>query len=211
MTRGAELTDTLSAKRVFADVQAEALDLLSRSARLDMMDYAEAGTPYSAVNEMYGHSTITAYSDSCISVDLTAVSSAQVFTLPTRRGGVAALIYTVDPGAADSQITFYSPQLKPVKAGKHFKAPRPGDFLAPQHRRDKQARATLEAELPFTAMRYTYLPATMQLRVTLSLHGLLSQEQLLRLAPLLPGQADTDADPTLTYSWTGDRFQLINP
>jgi len=209
--RGAELSDTLSLKRVFADVQAKAFDLLGRGPRLDMMDYAEAGTDYSAVNEMYGHSTITAYSDSCISVDITAVSSAQVFTLPTRHGGVAAVIYTVDPGAADSQITFYDPQLKPIKAGKHFKAPRLRDFLAPGHRDDKQARATLEAAVPFTAMRYAYEPRAMRLRVTLSLHGLLSQEDLKRLAPLLPPQAGPCADPTLTYSWNGDRFQLINP
>lgn len=123
LMHGAELSDTLSIKRVFANVPSKAFDILSTANRLDMADYAEAGSDYSVVNEMYGRSKITSYSSNCITVDISQVSTAQVFTLPTNRGGIAAVIYTVDAGGADSQIQFYDGALQPIKTGPLFKAP----------------------------------------------------------------------------------------
>lgn len=209
LVRGAQPADTLSLRYVFTDLDVPALDLLSRSARLDMADYAEAGKDYTAMNEMYGQSHLTAWSDSCVSLDLTQVSRAQIFLLPSAKKALAALIYTVDAGGADSQISFYDSRLRPLNAKKYFTPPLVEDFMAAQWRSDKEARAAVSRLIPFPVVEYVWDPAAHILRVMLSVRDVVSREEYKEVAPYLVAAAE-DALPTLSYAWNGSRFVRLD-
>ncbi|MCM1005688.1 MAG: DUF3256 family protein [Prevotella sp.] len=194
-----ELTDTVSAGRVFIDTDSKAFSIISKSTRLDMLDYAKAGTEYNAINEMFGNSSITAYSDTCINVAISAASSAQVFTLPTDKGGMAAIIYTVGCNAPDSQIDFYSSALQPLKTTKYFNPPLLKDFLLPQYKNDKQLLNSLTGAIPFIALEYKYDPSGQALTVTLSLKELVSKEDYEKYSQYLHS--------LLQYRWNGKKFK----
>lgn len=203
-TNAAELSDTISVDRVFIDCQSKALDVLQRSTRLDMTDYAKAGSEYKAVNEFYGVSTITSYSDSCIDINLTQVSKAQIFTLPTSKGGVAALIYTIEADSvSESQIEFYSGNLAPLKLTNYFKPPVLNDFIRPAYRKDKQAVNNVNTTIPFIAVSYVYNPADETLLATLSVKGLVTEEEYRQVSDCLC--------TSLSYRWTGNKWELVNP
>ncbi|MCM1319595.1 MAG: DUF3256 family protein [Muribaculaceae bacterium] len=196
-----ELSDTISVDRVFVDSPSKALNVIARSTRMDMLDYAKAGSDYKAVNEFYGVSTIKSISDSCISVDLTQVTNARIFTLPTAKGGIAAIIYTVDTnGAADSQIEFYDGNLRPLKLTNFFKPPVLDSFIRPKYRKDKSVVNQLNTVIPFIALKYEYEPESSTLTATLSLKELVTQEDYKQVAGYLY--------PSLSYRWTGKKWEL---
>lgn len=202
--------DTLTIRSLFSTLKVPELDLLDSSTRLDMLDYAEAGQPYTAHNSYYGESRITSLTDSALSVYLTQVSRAQLFLLPSRKGMLAGLIYTIDSEGTDSQLNLFDSALQPLKTEKYFKAPVITDFLLPSLRSDKQARATLQEEVPFTALTYVYAPDSRTLTVHLSLESIVSREGMKRLQPLLCKPGTETPDP-LVYEWNGSRFVLKQP
>ena len=205
---GSQPADTLTLRYAFTDLKAPALDLLSRSARLDMVDYAEAGKEHTALNEMYGKSTVTAWSDSCISVELTQVSRAELFLLPAKKKSLVALIYTVDAGGADSQIEFYDARLRPLKTKKYFTPPLIRDFMAPMWRSDEDALNTVTRCLPFPALEYEWVPAERLLKVKLAVKDIVSKEAYdYAVHYLVPTAADLV--PTLLYRWDGSRFRRV--
>ena len=54
----AEKADTISLRRAFIDFPSPALDLLTRSMRLDMLDYYEADSIYRVKNALEGLSSL---------------------------------------------------------------------------------------------------------------------------------------------------------
>lgn len=206
--RAAEPADTLTLRHVFTDLEAPAFDLLSRASRLDMVDYAEAGQPHKALNEMYGLSEVTSWSDSCISLDLTPVSRAQLFLLPAgKKGSLAALVYTVDAGGADSQISFYDSRLRQLSGKKYFTPPGLRDFISSQWRGDREVTRVVAETLPFMALGYVYEPSDRCLTVTLSISGIVSDEDYDRVRKYLVTD-EAEGLPSLVYRWDGARFSL---
>lgn len=197
----AELSDTISVARVFIDSQSKTLDVLQRSTRMDMVDYAKAGTEHKAINEFYGISKITALTDSCIDIELTQVSTAQIFTLPTSRGGIAAIIYTVNADSvADSQIEFFDGNLAPLKLIDCFKPPLLSEFIRADFKKDKKIVNMLNTVIPFISVKYIYEPKECTLTASLSVKGLLTDEDFKLVCDYLYN--------TLTYRWDGKKFSL---
>ena len=82
VVQAAEPADTLTARYVFENLEIPAIDLLSRSTRLDMAAYHDVGRRYDARNELGGISTLDSLTNNYASVTLTPVSSLQLMTLP---------------------------------------------------------------------------------------------------------------------------------
>ena len=104
VVQAAEPADTLTARYVFENLEIPAIDLLSRSTRLDMAAYHDVGRRYDARNELGGISTLDSLTNNYASVTLTPVSSLQLMTLPYAKSGIALLSYTVDAGGPDSRL-----------------------------------------------------------------------------------------------------------
>lgn len=201
----------ISLRSAFENLDVPALQLLDTATRMDMSDYAAEGKDYKANNKMMGESSITAWSDSSISVKVTEVSRIQLFSLPTPEGSVFGLISTVDSNGADSTLELFSSALRPLKLKKYFTPPLTEDFMAPDFRKDKEARAIVSENIPFPAVEYTWDPSTQTLAATLSVEEIVSLEAYKAAKPYLIGAPDER--PVILYRWTGKKFkpeQLIN-
>lgn len=122
----------LTAREVFANLQAPELDLLKKTTRLDMTDYWEADSVFKAVNGLGGVSELEALTADYVKVKMTPVSTVELKLLPGKgKEKIVACVYTVgsDTQAEDSQITFYDSRLQPLDAKKYFKQPDLKDFF----------------------------------------------------------------------------------
>lgn len=211
LPRANAATPSESLRTAFENLDVPALRLLAPATRMDMADYAAEGKDYKANNKMMGESSITAWSDSNISVRVTEVSRIQLFTLPTPEGYIFGLISTVDSNGADSTLELFSSALRPLKLKKYLTPPLTEDFIAPTYRKDKEARAAVLENLPFPAVEYSWDPSAQELTATLSVEKTVSLEAYKAARPYLVGEPD--GHPVLVYRWTGKKFglkQLIN-
>ena len=120
-----------TARRVFEKLDCQALEILSPSTRLDMLDYWDADSVYKASNEMEGLSWLESLSDNYLKLRITAVSSLEIKILPCKKENIVMTIYTVGNStqAQDSQIDFYDSQLEKIETSKHFDMPELKEFF----------------------------------------------------------------------------------
>lgn len=199
----AEVGDTLTATYVFSTLKSPVFDLLPRSVRLDMVDYAREGRRYTAKNAMGGDACLDTLTADYASATISQVTSMQLRTLPSRRGPVAAIAYTIDALGSDSELFMYDAELRELPADKYFRMPTLRDFMLPSLQGDKRAEAQLQSLVPFICTRLSFSPVDTQLTATLSLQSLLGMEQWAKAQPLLMAPA------TLSYTWDGQKFKPI--
>ena len=205
VVQAAEPADTLTARYVFENLEIPAIDLLSRSTRLDMAAYHDVGRRYDARNELGGISTLDSLTNNYASVTLTPVSSLQLMTLPYAKSGIALLSYTVDAGGPDSQLMAVDAQLRLLPSGKFFKAPVLRDFIVLPRNSSVSVR-DLEDLCDFFSASYTLDAATGSVTVTPALSAVMSEENYDRLRPYI-----TTSDGSLRtrrYVWTGKTLKL---
>lgn len=205
--RGVEPNDTLSACYVFTELESPALELLSKSTRLDMLAYADEGRQYDALNEMKGIANLETLEDKYAKVKVSGVSKVEIMTLPYKKGGAAALIYTVGSEGAESELLMYDSQLRPLNADKFFTPPVLKDFVAPEYQKDKKVLAELGQLLPFIASRYEFEPSTGNLRACLSVKDIAGEEDYAKALPYL-SDGTGDKPRVLIYEWNGKKFVL---
>lgn len=208
--QGAEAADTLTARYVFAELKAPALELLSRSTRLDMLAYADENKHYDAPNEMKGTANLEQLTTDFAKVKMSMVSEVQILTLPYKKGSIAAVVYTVSSDGADSELLIYDSELQQLKAEKFFSPPVIKDFIAPEYKGDKKVAELLTELIPFISTRYELHPDTRTLTATLTVQDIVSEEAYNKALPYLAGEGGT-LPGVLTYRWNGKKFVLAKP
>jgi hypothetical protein len=128
---GQQEDSVVTARDVFERLQTEPLELLKKTTRLDMLDYWDADSVYKATNVMNGLSWLETVTPDYLKVCVTPVSTLEIKVLPDKKGSVVMTLYTVggNTQAADTQVSFYTPELVQLDTKRYFTAPALKDFF----------------------------------------------------------------------------------
>ena len=152
--------DTISARRAFVEIPATVLDLLSKSTRLDMLDFWDVDSVYNAVNQMEGLSHLNEVTPDFLEVVITPVSTMQFKILKDKKGNdLVMTIYTVGGGreAKDSEIKFYDTSLQELDSSKLLELPELKEFFEiPRSSITKMKE--IEEMIPFYTVCYQAAP-----------------------------------------------------
>lgn len=195
-------SDTISARRAFVEMPADVLDLLNTSTRLDMLDYFDADSIWSAPNTMEGRSELKSVTPDFIEVRLTAVSTLQIKTLPLKKGGdVVATSYTIDSdgSSADSRLRFFDADMSLLPSNKFFKEPQLKNFFNIP-RGSLTTMKEIEQIVTFPTVRYDLSADSTTLKATLTVGEYVDADNRKIIELFMV--------PTIEYEWDGKMFRL---
>ncbi|MBD5190331.1 MAG: DUF3256 family protein [Bacteroidales bacterium] len=197
-------SDTLTAGEVFTNLPISVLDILPRTSRLDMLDYAAVDSLRPTLNNMGEISTLQLVSPTALDVKLTNVSDLKIRILPYAGSEVAMTIYTVGrkESSPDSQINFFNSSMQKLPTNKFISLPEIEDFLIDKvkwHEVGKKiSRKEVLDRIPFMTVTYTMEPDSDLLKAHLTIGKYLPVEDVEFVTPFLCKE--------LTYKWNGKRF-----
>lgn len=161
---------TLTARSVFERLNVPALDVLSTSSRLDLLDYWDADSIYKVKNAIEGQSWLERIDPDYLRINISPVSTLDIKILPAKGGDLVMTLYTVggDGQARDTSVEFYdAATLAPVDGSRYFKAPAMKTFF----KIPKGSATTMkeiEEMIPFMTVEYTLTPGTDELTARLT-------------------------------------------
>lgn len=82
--------------------------VLTKSARLDMLDYFNSNLTTPTTNELGGRSRITALSPNSIEVDISGNTKIQMALVPLKKDTLVAIVETVNTPVPDSSVRLYT-------------------------------------------------------------------------------------------------------
>ena len=185
--KGKENPDTISARRAFVEMPGYVLDLLPKDTRLDMLDYFDANTDYTATNDLRGASRLKTLTPDFAEVEVTPSSTMQLKVL-TRPGGSQVILANYITGAPgetqDSRLYLFDSRMRPLPTAKLLKEPALEDFFDLKEMGMKKKE--LEKLVPYYTVVYDLSPDSGLMRARLTLDEILSLEskQLLNPHPL---------------------------
>lgn len=191
-----ELPDSITAEAMFVSAPVltpRVLPELSRTTRLDMLDYFKANIDKASDNAFGGEAKVTAIYTHSLDFDLTADISCQLCVLNSKGRPVTCIITTYPTPIPDSRLRAYDRYWREAKI---FDEPRLSDWLI-----DKKSRKEAEVAFPFVLASYRYDPATKTLTVTNEMGSYWTTAER-------PAALDLLKDK-LTYRWDGNKFKLI--
>lgn len=195
--------DTVTAKTAFLEMPATTLDLLTKSMRLDMLDYLDQGEEHQEENTLEGLSwfNLPATRD-YLQVQLTPVTQFTIRILPGRKTPVVATAYTVGDSlqAKDTQLRFFTPDMQEIKLDKIIKIASSEDFLDLKGV-SRSERDRLLYLIPFPTVEYTFSPDGTDLKATLTVGEYLGREANETLQPYLRR--------VRIFRWDGKRYKLL--
>lgn len=190
-----------TARDAFVKLKVDGLDMLTKSMRLDMLDYYDARRPHLQKNTMEGMSRLDTVADDYLKVDVSDVSSFAIRILRDKKSTpVIMTLYTVgaDGQAADTQIDFYDIYLNRLDTSKYWKTPDIRDFLNTSSL-GKAQRKNINNAIPFPTFVFDASSNNL-------LTGHLTVESYM---------ASEDYDmvkrfirPQVVYVWDGSKFKL---
>lgn len=194
------LTDTVTASDAFVAMPAQTLDLLTRSMRLDMLEYWKIDSIADIANTMEGFSHLCRpVTDDWLKVQVTPVTTLTIRMLPTRKGRIAATVYTIGDSlqAADSEIRFYDAEMNELKRDRFIRTPSSEDFFDFKGV-DHKLRKELLSLVPFPTVEYTLSPDGTDLKARLTVGKYMGREDLEKITPYLRRDR--------VYHWTGSKY-----
>ena len=194
------LPDTVTASDAFVAMPAQTLDLLTRSMRLDMLEYWKIDSIADIANTMEGFSHLCRpVTDDGLKVQVTPVTTLTIRILPTRKGRIAATVYTIGDSlqAADSEIRFYDAEMNELKRDRFIKTPSSEDFFDFKGV-DHKLRKELLSLVPFPTVEYTLSPDGTDLKARLTVGKYMGREDLEKITPYLRRDR--------VYHWTGSKY-----
>lgn len=197
-----ENTDTVSARRAFAELPSGFLDLISRDTRLDMLDYYDNDSIYKAPNNLNGQSYLEKITPDFLQVSVTPSSSLQLKVLDRKDGAqiVMALYTTGDTqGSRDTEIAFFDSHLQPLAKENFFPKLNIADFF--DTKGYKTGIKEIEEILPFHAYFFTAAPGSDELKGKITYDEIITVEDA-RIIDLL-------VKPEVTFRWDGKKFKKI--
>lgn len=204
--KGAETaeTDTVTASDVFVNTPTRTLDILTRSQRMDLLDYYKADSIYNVMNVMEGFShLVPPVTDRFIQVQLTPVTLFTVKILSAKKKGPLAMtVYTVGDSllANDSEIRFYDTALNELDRDKYIKLASTKDFFDFKGTDGKTRKEIIDL-IPFPTVKYTVTPDSNRMTAELTVGEFLTKETLEKITPYLRR--------TREYEWNGSKWELL--
>lgn len=187
---------------LFASEPGNIFALLTRTNRLDMVDYYNSGQSVSIQNNLAGDSKLLELDSAYLKLQASAGRVVEMRMMTAgRKDTVIAVIETVMTPVLDSHISFWNPQWQLfLRPSTFFKMPGIDNFI--KGKMPRELRADLQdamvfplIQLTFTGERHDVLEAT---------HGLerfLSREDFKRFAAYLK--------PSISYRINGDKIKPV--
>lgn len=134
----------------FTDIPAGVFNMLSRTTRLDMIDYYNAGLTTGSDNVFSGKARILKVSDNAVDILVAKNSLATIAVLPNGSDTVVALIETVRTPTPDSSLSFFkASDWTPVDV----KLPVLADFMTPEAKKAELTAADYP-DMTFTSIEF---------------------------------------------------------
>ncbi len=160
----------LTARSVFERINVPALDILTPSARLDLLDYWDADSVYRVKTSIDGQAWFDRVDPDWVRINVSPVSTFDIKLLPAKGGNVVMTLYTVggDGQARDTSVEFYdAATLAPLDDSRYFKAPSLKQFFnIPKG--SVTTMKEIEEMIPFTTVEYSLTPGSDELSAKLT-------------------------------------------
>lgn len=197
--RRQELIDTLSVRDMFVNLPLKTLDILSKSTRLDMLDYYDVDSIYKAPNGMEGLSELVKVTPDYLDVKITPVTEMQILMLRDKKNLACVVLYTIggEGQAADTDVTFISNKFQELPRKQYLEYPDILDFF---NIPDKQVRDRIEELIPFPTIEFTASPDSSTLTARLTVGQYMGKENYEYIKKYMK--------PELKFVWDGKRYKL---
>jgi len=120
-------------RALFINMPDSIMPALTKSERMDFLDYIDSGMKARVRNKLGGESEMTELSDNSLTVQTSRSGKLQMALFPRKDGTVLiCLIKTVTAGYDDSRITFYNEDWTPVESESLIELPEFDDYLTKQ-------------------------------------------------------------------------------
>lgn len=116
-------------RTLFVEAPDSVLPLLSRNARADCLDFADAGMDYPVTNMLNGKSVIKELADDYLLLQSSGSSTIEIRLLPCNGEFVICVVNTVFAEVADSRIAFFDNRWNRLPVDVFFTPPSISDFL----------------------------------------------------------------------------------
>ena len=192
----AQDADLLRAEKCFVEAPAQLLNVLSKTQRLDMVDYFKAGSDRPTTNDFGGESVITSLQPEAISFNASERVSYQIFVLnPASKTPLIGIIETTLTPIPDSRMRIFSSAWK-QKVDLSVE-PKLADWLTPE---GKKQQELVKSQLPYILATYKYDPATLTLTIAHGMDKHFALGEGDKVLPLIKKE--------LRYKWDGRKFKL---
>lgn len=194
-----ENADTLSVRDVFVNLPLKSLDILSKTTRLDMLDYYSVDSIYKARNGMEGLSELVKVTPDYLDVKITPVTSMQILMLHSKKGPVSAVLYTVggEGQSPDTDVTFFAEDMKELPREKYLEYP---DILEFFNIPDRDVKKKIEDVVPFPTIEFKATPESTDLTARLTVGEYMGKENYEYIKQYLK--------PQLEFYWNGKKYEL---
>lgn len=117
-------------RTLFINMPDSIMPTLTRSERMDFLDYMDSGMKARVRNKLGGESVMTSYSDRSLAVMTSQSGRMEMVIFPRKKGGnLICIIKTVTARYDDSRLSFYNEDWTPVDGKGLIDLPQFDDFL----------------------------------------------------------------------------------
>ena len=192
--------DTLTSRSVFLNLPLKNMEILSRSTRLDMLDYIDIDSIWKAPNAMEGLSYITKITPDYLNLQLTPVSTFTIKVLRPVGNPLAACVYTIggEGRSADSQIMFFGTDVKELPASRFFRMPDLREFFTFP---DKKTEKEILQLVPFPTVELRLSEDSPVLTARLTVGEYMLQEDYEKVKPYMKKE--------IRFDWNGKKYTLV--
>jgi len=185
---------------LFASEPGKVFPLLTRTNRLDLVDYYNNGQKVPLQNNLAGTSQFIEMDSDYLKLQSSGSKVVEMRMITAGKDTVVAVIETVMTPVPDSRISFWNAQWEPLRADKWFKMPVIDDFLA--RKMPRELRADLRDAMVFPLIRLTFKGGSHD--IIEASHGLqqfLAADVYKRFADYLV--------PSINYQLSGKKFKVV--
>lgn len=127
---GWSLSSAADLKTLFIEMPDSLLPTLTRSERMDFIDYLESGMRARVRNKLDGESEMILFEENRLVVRTSGAGRFEMVLFPKKRGGsLICIIRTVTARYNDSRLSFYTEDWDPVPVGNLIELPKFDDYL----------------------------------------------------------------------------------
>ena len=185
----------------FASEPGNVFPLLTRTNRLDLVDYYNSGQTVAVPNNLGGTSQLEALDSAYLKLQTSGSKVVEMRMLTTgSRDTVIVVIETVLTPVPDSKLTLWNSQWQMLRTDKHFKMPGIDDFIV--KKMPRELRADLQDAMIFPLIQLTFKgDRRLQVEATHGLEQFLAPSEFKRFAPYLK--------PSITYRMSGTKIKPV--
>ena len=185
----------------FASEPGNVFPLLTRTNRLDLVDYYNSGQTVAVPNNLGGTSQLVALDSAYLKVQTSGSKVVEMRMLTTgTRDTVIVVIETVLTPVPDSKLTLWNSKWQMLRTDRHFKMPSIDDFIV--KKMPRELRADLQDAMIFPLIQLAFKgDHREQIEATHGLEQFLAPSEFKRFAPYLK--------PSITYRMSGTKIKPV--